>query len=127
MIYRILAEATMFVHFAYLVFVVVGGLMALRWGWILLLHAPAFVWGGVMSLMGWICPLTPLENRFRRLAGEEGYDTGFIEHYIVSILYPPGLTRTHQIALGLGLLLLNGIVYAYLARRRFTRKGRAEA
>jgi len=81
------------------------------------------VWGVLISLMGWRCPLTPLEIRFRRLAGEEGFDSGFIDHYLVSIVYPEGLTRTHQILLGIGVLLLNAAVYLWVIRRRRRRPG----
>jgi len=116
-IYRILAELTMLVHFAFLLFVVVGGFLVLRWRWVALLHVPAFLWGALISLMGWICPLTPLENRFLRLGGQEGYDTGFIDHYIVPILYPTGLTRTHQIVMGVAVLVLNGAVYLWVLVR----------
>ncbi len=122
--YRLLAELTMLAHFGFLVFVVLGALLVLRWPWLALLHIPAFLWGALISFMGWVCPLTPLENRFLRLSGEEGYDTGFIEHYITGILYPTGLTRTSQIAMGVLVLLLNGALYGWiLHRRRKERKG----
>lgn len=128
MIYRVLAEGTMLVHFAFLLFVALGGAFVFRWAWVALLHVPAFLWGALISLVGWICPLTPLENRFRRLAGQEGYETGFIEHYIASVVYPEGLTRTHQIVIGVGVLLLNALVYGAIVvrrRRRLANSGRS--
>ncbi len=123
MIYRILAELTMLVHFAFLLFVVFGAFLVMWRRWIALLHVPAFVWGALISLMGWICPLTPLENHFLRLGGAEGYDTGFIEHYIAGILYPAGLTRMHQIVMGVGVLVLNGALYAWMLLNSRSRRG----
>jgi hypothetical protein len=118
MAYRILAELTMATHFAFLLFVVVGGFLVVRRAWVAALHLPAFLWGAALLIMGWICPLTPLENRLRRMAGEEGYDTGFIDHYLASVVYPQGLTRAHQILIGLAVLLLNAAIYAWVLRRR---------
>jgi len=114
MIYRILAELTMLAHFAFLLFVALGAFLVHWRRWIALIHVPAFLWGALISLMGWICPLTPLENHFLRMSGVEGYDTGFIEHYIAGVLYPAGLTRIHQIVMGVAVLVLNAGLYAWI-------------
>jgi hypothetical protein len=118
MIYQRLADLVVIVHLLFVIFVVLGGLLVLRWprlGWI---HLPAAIWGIGIEWLGGICPLTPLENRFRRLGGEAGYEGGFIEHYLLPVLYPSGLTRTVQIVLGASVLLINLIVYAILIRRK---------
>ncbi len=118
--HALLADLVLALHAAFVLFVVFGGLLALRWRWLAWLHLPAAAWGAWVSLAGWICPLTPLENRLRRLAGAEGYEGSFLEHYVVPVLYPAGLTREVQIALGVGVLLLNGVVYWLWWRRRET-------
>lgn len=112
MIYRLLADAVLVTHFAFIVFVVGGGLLAV-WRWRLAwLHLPALAWGIWIQLAGRICPLTPLENHLRLLGSEAGYSGGFIEHYLLSLIYPDGLTRSVQLGLGLGLITFNAIVYA---------------
>jgi hypothetical protein len=116
--YRLLADATVAFHFAFIAFVVLGGLIVLRKPWVAWLHLPAVAWVVYLELAGAICPLTPLENAFRSRAGESGYDGGFIEHYLMPIIYPAGLTPRVQVALGVAVLLLNVIVYAVLWRRR---------
>lgn len=105
-------------HFAYIVFVMFGGLLALRWPRAAWLQLPCFFWGGYVELSGRICPLTPLENRLRRAAGESPYAGSFIEHYILPVMYPQGLTRSVQLALGVGLVVLNVAIYAWVIRRR---------
>jgi hypothetical protein len=121
MLYRLLADIVLVLHLAFVFFVAAGGLVVLRWPRVAWLHVPAAVWGALIMFAGWICPLTPLENRLRRLGGEAGYDGGFVEEYVLAILYPSGLTRTHQIGLGVLVLVLNLAVYAYVLRRRGTR------
>ncbi len=128
MSWALLADAVVLVHLLFLVFVVLGGVAALRWPRVAWLHLHAAAWGVWIELSGGICPLTPLENRFRAAAGQAGYAGGFIDHYLVPILYPPGLTRGHQIVLGVGVLALNLTVYAVLLRRRaVARRGRRGA
>ncbi|HSH75477.1 MAG TPA: DUF2784 domain-containing protein [Longimicrobiales bacterium] len=105
-------------HFAFILFVMFGGLLALRWRRAPWLHVPCFLWGGYIELSGGICPLTPLENSLRRAAGATPYAGSFIEHYILPIMYPPGLTRGVQYTLVVGLVLLNLVVYAWVVRRR---------
>ncbi|MDZ4675625.1 MAG: DUF2784 domain-containing protein [Gemmatimonadota bacterium] len=123
MIYRALADLVLLVHLAFLLFVVLGGLLALRWRWAPWLHLPAVVWGVYTEFAGVICPLTPLENHLRRLGGEAGYAGGFIEHYLTGTLYPAGLTRELQWGLGVLALLVNLLVYGWILRRRRAGRG----
>ena len=117
MIYGALADGVLLFHFAFIVFVVAGGLAVLRWRWVAFLHVPSFLWGAVMELAGWICPLTPLELHLRALAGAGGYEVRFLEHYLLRLIYPGSLTRAMQIAIGAGVLALNALIYAHLLRR----------
>ena len=119
MVYRVLAELTVAVHFAFLIFVVAGGFLARRYRWLVIPHVLAVVWGIYVEAMpGILCPLTPLENRFALRAGEAGYRGGFIEHYLVPILYPEGLTRTAQYALAVLIVVINAAAYSWAWRRR---------
>ncbi len=127
MAYPLLADLVVGLHFAFLLFVVLGGLLALRWPRIAWLHLPAVVWGALIEWRGWICPLTPLEMALRRRAGEAGYEGGFIEHYVVPVLYPPGLTREIQLGLAVGVVALNAVVYWIVLRRRRGRRDRSTA
>jgi len=115
------ADAVVVVHLLFIVFALLGGLLVWRWPWLVVLHLPAAAWGVLVELMRWPCPLTPLEQRLRVAAGEAGYSGGFIEHYVLPILYPAGLTPQIQIALGLFVLGLNLLIYAGLAKRRWRR------
>jgi len=117
LIYRALADLVLVVHLTFVLFVVLGGLLVLRWPRAAWLHIPAAIWGVLIEYTGWICPLTPLENSFRARGGEMGYSGGFIEHYIQPLLYPAGLTRGTQIALGSFVLLLNLGAYGILLTR----------
>lgn len=120
MSYRILADALVLVHAGFIVFAVFGGLLALHheaWMWV---HLPAVAWAALVVIMGWTCPLTPWEQSLRAAAGQDGYDGDFIEHYLLSALYPEGLTRTVQIWLGVGVLALNLVVYGFVLRRAAT-------
>ena len=116
--YRGAADVVLVVHLAFVLFVVLGGLLALRWPRVAWAHVPVALYGAAIEFIGFICPLTPLEVWLRRRGGEAGYSGGFVEHYITAALYPSGLTREIQVALGVGVLLLNGIVYAVWWRRR---------
>jgi hypothetical protein len=106
------------VHLAFVAFVVIGGVAVLRWPRLAWVHLPAVVWGVLTEYAGWVCPLTPLENGLRQAGGEAAYAGGFVEHYVVPVLYPAELTRTLQVVLGSVALLLNALVYWQLARRR---------
>ncbi len=117
MAYRLLADLVLVLHLAFVLFAVLGGLLALRWRWFPWLHLPAAIWGGFIEATGRICPLTPLENRLRGAAGVSAYGGGFIEHYLLAIVYPPGLTREMQLALGALLVIVNIVVYAAVWKR----------
>jgi hypothetical protein len=117
LIYRALADLVLVVHLAFVLFVVVGGLLVLRWPRVAWLHVPSAIWGVLIEYTGWICPLTPLENSFRARGGEAGYSGGFIEHYIQPLLYPAGLTRSTQVVLGSLALVLNLTAYAIVVSR----------
>lgn len=123
MIYRALADLVLVVHLAFVLFVVLGGLLVLKWPPLAWLHVPAAVWGVLIEYKGWICPLTPLENSFRARGGGAGYSGGFIEHYMQPLLYPAGLTRGTQIVLGSLALLVNLTAYGVVIARR-SRSGR---
>ena len=112
------ADLVVVIHFAFIVFVVAGGLLVLRWRWVGFLHLPCVAYGALIEFWGWICPLTPLEQRLRLAAGQDGYAGGFIDHYLVKGIYPPGLTKGMQIRLGIAVLVINGGVYARALRRR---------
>lgn len=115
--YALLADAVAVLHLAFVLFVAVGGVAALRWRRLIWWHLPAAAWGTWVELAGWVCPLTPLEVRLRVLAGQQGYEGGFVERYLLPILYPVALTRPLQVAVGLGVLLLNAAIYLILWRR----------
>jgi hypothetical protein len=108
MVYRLLADFVVLVHFAFVLFVVAGALLVLRWRWVAWVHVPAAIWGALIEFAGWICPLTPLEQRLRIMGGSAGYTGGFIEHYILPIL---------QIVLGLLVLGVNVAIYAWVLIR----------
>ena len=115
--YGNLATLVVVGHFAFLIFVTGGGLLALRWRWAPWIHVPCLLWGGYIELTGGICPLTPLENRLRRAAGGTEYAGTFIDNYILPVLYPAGLTRGMQVGLGVGLIVLNVGIYTLVVRR----------
>ena len=115
--YRVLADLVVGVHALFVAFVIVGGLLALRWRWVAVLHVPAAVWGALIEFQGWVCPLTPLEKSLRAAAGQAGYPGGFIEHYLLPVLYPAGLTRGVQLVFGTVVVVVNVAVYAVLLRR----------
>jgi len=118
MLYRLLADLVVLLHTGFVLFVVLGGLLALRWPRAAWIHLPAALWGAGIEFAAGICPLTPLENHLRRLGGEAGYTGGFVEHYVLPVLYPDGLIRGVQLALGMFVLVLNLVVYAMVWRRR---------
>ena len=113
-----LADLVLVVHLAFVLFVIFGGLLVIRRPKLASLHLPAAVWGSWIEFSGRICPLTPLENHFRKLGGQAGYEGGFIEHYVTAIIYPQGLTRAVQIVLGLVVVGINVLAYSVILRRR---------
>jgi len=123
MFWRIAADALVLLHLGFILFVLLGGLLLLRWPRLLCLHLPAVAWGIVVECLHLGCPLTPWENNLRRMAGQAGYEDGFIEHYLIPLIYPAGLTPQIQLWLGSIVLLVNLSVYACLIWRRHS-KGR---
>lgn len=117
MLYRVLADGVVLVHTGFVGFVVLGGFLAWRWRGIVWVHVPCALWGAAIEYGGWICPLTPLENAFRARAGLAGYRGGFVEHYIIPLLYPGGLTRPTQVVLGTLVVVVNLVAYGVLVRR----------
>ncbi len=117
MLYRLAADLLVLLHFLFILFVIAGGLAVLKWQWMAFLHVPAAVWGALIEFRGWVCPLTPLENSLRQLAGEQGYAEGFIEHYVLPVVYPAGLTRDLQTTLGTGVVVVNVLVYGLVLYR----------
>ena len=118
MFFRGAADLVLVVHMAFVLFVVLGGLLALRWPRVAWIHVPVALYGAAIEFVGFICPLTPLEVWLRRRGGEAGYEGGFVEHYITATLYPTGLTREVQLVLGTAVLAINAIVYFVWWRRR---------
>ena len=113
-----LAGAVLVLHLLFIAFVVAGAALLWRWPRLAWLHVPAVLWGAYAELSGTICPLTPLENRLRALAGEAGYTQGFIEHYLLPLIYPAALTREVQLALGAAVVAVNVLLYALWLRSR---------
>ena len=118
MLSRVLADGLVLIHLAFVAFVVLGGLLAFRWRWMPWVQIPCAVWGFLIELCGWICPLTPLENRLRRQSGVEGYEGGFIEHYLVPLLYPDWLSLPVQVVLASIVVAANALIYFAVWRRR---------
>ena len=118
MAFRGLADLVLITHLAFVLFVALGGVLALRWPRVAWVHVPVALYGALIQFVGFLCPLTPLENWLRRKGGEAGYAGGFVEHYITATLYPSGLTREIQIAIGVGVLVVNAVVYATVWRQR---------
>lgn len=116
-LYRILANTVVVIHAAFIVFAVFGGFGVLRWRWLAWLHIPAVLWAALVETTGWFCPLTPLENLLRHRAGIDTYPFDFIEHYIMPALYPTALTREMQMALGLSVMFINLLIYAWIWHR----------
>lgn len=111
MLHQTLANLVLTVHAAFIAFAVLGGLLVLYRRWVRWLHLPCMAWGATVVAMGWTCPLTPLENSLRQAGGAQGYTGGFIEHYLLAVIYPEGLTRELQVVVSAVLLTVNAVVY----------------
>jgi hypothetical protein len=118
MLARLAADAVVLFHLGFILFVVLGGPLALRWRKVVWAHIPAAVWGAFIEFSGWICPLTPLENWLRAAGGSPGFSGGFIDHYVMPVVYPAGLTRGLQVVLGAAVVAVNAGVYGVLVVRR---------
>ncbi|PZP79945.1 MAG: DUF2784 domain-containing protein [Ectopseudomonas oleovorans] len=117
MFWRMAADALVVIHLGFILFVMLGGLLLLRWPSLIWLHVPAVAWGVIVECLHLGCPLTPWENQLRRMAGQAGYEGGFIEHYLIPLIYPAGLTPQIQLWLGAIVVLVNLVVYAWLIWR----------
>lgn len=122
MIHRLAADGVLLLHLGFILFVLLGGVLAVRWRWAPLLHLPAAAWGVYIELSGGLCPLTPLENRLRIAAGDAGYAGGFIEHYLLALIYPAGLTQDVQYVLAAIVVGVNALAYGWVWRRRRRRR-----
>ena len=120
MLYRLAADLALVTHFAFIILVVAGALVAFRYAWFAWIHVPAAFWGVFVELTGRICPLTTVENFFRTRAGQEGYAVSFVEHYIFPVIYPAGLTRDVQLMLAGLVVAVNVIIYATILLRQRT-------
>lgn len=118
MFYRVLADVVLLFHLAFILFVVLGSLLVWHYPRLAWLHLPAVMWAGLIEISGRVCPLTPLENHLRQLSGEAGYHGGFVEHYLLSIIYPHALSREMQVGLGIAAIVINVVAYSVLRRRR---------
>ena len=119
------ADFIVLIHFGFILFVIFGGFLTLKWRKFIWLHAPAAVWGALIEFFGWICPLTTLENELRQDNEDGGYSTGFIEHYIIPVIYPEGLTRDSQIILGIAAIGLNLLVYTLYYKKWVRQPGKS--
>lgn len=122
MVYHLAAIAVLVLHLLFICLVMLGGLVALRRPRLAFIHLPAAAWGFLVEAMGWYCPLTDLENALLARAGEAGYAGGFVEHYLLALIYPEGLTRQTQIWLAVAVVLVNAAIYGLVVRK--WRKGR---
>jgi len=122
MLASVSADLLVVLHFAFIVFVVLGGLLVLKWRNVAILHIPCVIWGALIEFSGWICPLTPLERYLRETAGGAAYSGGFIDHYIMPLVYPTGLTRGMQISLGITVVTINICVYGLVVFNRSKNK-----
>lgn len=114
MLYQLAAEAVLLLHLAFIVFVMLGALLVARWRWMAAVHLPAAAWGVFAELTGRICPLTYLENGLRLAAGQSGYAGSFIEHYLLAIVYPDGLTRNVQLVMAAAVVAINVLLYGWV-------------
>lgn len=114
----IAADLLLVLHLGFICFVLAGGLLVLKWRWLAILHLPAVAWGALVEIQGWLCPLTPWEQQLRQAAGQAGYHGGFVEHYLLPILYPPGLEHNTQLILGSVVILINIIIYGWIFLQR---------
>lgn len=115
--HTIAADLIVVLHLSFVIFVVMGGLLMLKWRRVLYVHIPAAIWGALLEFMAWGCPLTPLEKKLRVAAGEEGYSGGFIEHYLVPLIYPDEITRDMQIWVGIFVIAINMLIYGWVIMR----------
>ena len=116
--WKLIADLLVIGHLAFILFAFLGGILALKWRWIIWGHLPSAAWAALIEFCGWICPLTYLENSLRSRHSGGAYETGFVEHYLIPILYPEGLTRPIQVAVGVAVVALNLGIYAVIIWHR---------
>jgi Protein of Unknown function (DUF2784) len=124
MIFRLAADTVLLAHLVFILFALLGAILAVRWRWIPVFHLPAAVWGSFVELTGRICPLTYLENYLRINAGQSGYPESFVEHYFLPVIYPAGLTRDIQFVLAGVVILANIALYSWLCLRKRASHGK---
>lgn len=112
MLNLVAADLIVLLHFAFILFVIFGGILVFKWRWVAWLHVPVVIWGAIIEFMGWICPLTPIENMLRYSGGSAGYSNSFIEHYLLPVIYPAVLTRELQTIIGIVVVTINIAIYA---------------
>ena len=117
MLFKVGADFLVLVHLAFICFVLLGGFLLLKWRWLVFVHLPALLWATLLEFQGWSCPLTPLEQALRRLGEQQGYTGGFIQHYILPVIYPPALDDDFQFILGVLVILINVIIYLWVILR----------
>lgn len=117
MLFSLGADLLLIIHLLFIGFVVLGGFMLLKWRWLIFVHLPAVLWAATLEFQGWICPLTPLEQALRRMGDQQGYSGGFIQHYILPVIYPPALEDELQFILGVLVILINVIIYLWVILR----------
>jgi len=117
MIYRALADFVLLLHMAFVLFAALGGVLVFKWRRVAWFHVPAALWAALIELVGWVCPLTPLENWLRRQGGEAGYQTGFLERYLLPLIYPAPFSRSLHVVLGLLVMCVNLAIYCWIWRR----------
>lgn len=117
MFYRVLADLIVIIHLVFILFVMLGGFLVLRWRKAAILHLISVAWGIIVEVFGLICPLTPLEDHFRIMAGQHGYSGGFIEHYLIPLIYPASLTRSFQYFLAAFVIAVNVCIYGWILNR----------
>ena len=117
MYFRLAADSVLLAHLAFILFALFGGALAARWRWMPLVHLPMAAWAAFVELTGRICPLTDIENALRIRAGQSGYSQSFVEHYLLGLIYPDGLTRELQFALAATVVVVNLAIYAWLVWR----------
>jgi hypothetical protein len=122
---KAVADTLVLLHLAFILFVVFGGLFVLRWPKVAWAHVPSAIWGALIEFAGWICPITPLENKLRLASGSSGYSEGFIDHYVMPVVYPAGLTPSVQVVLGAAVIAINAVIYGIFFVRRSNRRKRS--
>jgi len=124
LVYLILTDLVIIIHVLFVIFALLVGLLLIARRYLIVVHLPAAIWASLIGFMGWTCPLTPLENYLRNTAGADGYTGGFVEHYLMPILYPVGITANIQIALGIFVVFFNIGIYTFVYYKHIVKRDR---